>query len=167
MSFASDKQRSFETSKTCRMVVGGLVTLACAIFTTYAMAVTYKWTEANGRIVYSDQPPTSTSIKYEIVNGPPPPADPNAVKDLAAKELEFKKRQQDAADKGKKAETLRAEAAKRVEQCQRAQASIKQLAAEQVAMVRYNEKGEMVYVDDAVRRKERADLEAWMRTNCS
>ena len=38
--------------------------------------------------------------------------------------------------------------------CQRAQGNIKQLSADQVALVRYNEKGEIVYVDDATRRKE-------------
>ena len=29
--------------------------------------------------------------------------------------------------------------------------------------MRYNEKGEIVYVDDAARRKERAELETWVK----
>ena len=85
---------------------------------------------------------------------------------MAAKELEFKKRQTEAAEKEKKTDAQRAEVAKQSEQCLRTQGQIKQLAAEQIALVRYNAKGEVVYVDDATRRKERADLETWVKQNC-
>jgi hypothetical protein len=47
------------------------------------------------------------------------------------------------------------------------QAQIRQLAAEQISLVRVNEKGEQVYVDDATRRKERTNLETWVKANCS
>jgi hypothetical protein len=43
----------------------------------------------------------------------------------------------------------------------------RQLAAEQISLVRVNEKGEQVYVDDATRRKERTNLETWVKANCS
>ena len=130
-----------------------------------ASAVLYKWTDATGRVVYSDLPPTG-DVKVEIVNGPAPAANPNAVKEMAAKDVEMKKRQAEAAEKEKKSETDRVQVAKRNEQCQRAQMQIKQLGAEQVAFVRYNEKGEVVYVDDATRRKERTELELWTKANC-
>ena len=84
---------------------------------------------------------------------------------MAAKELELKKRQADEVEKDKKTDAARG-VAKRSEQCARTQAQMKQLAAEQIALVRYNEKGEVVYVDDATRRKERADLETWVKANC-
>ena len=131
-----------------------------------ASAALYKWTDANGRVVYSDQPPTG-DVKVETLQGPPPPANPNAVKEMAVKDLELKKRQADAAEKDKKADTQRVELAKRADQCARMQTQIRQLAAEQVAIVRLNEKGEQVYIDDATRRKERADLETWVKANCS
>src|SRR5438067_10867100 len=66
-------------------------------------AALYKWTDASGRIVYSDQPPPG-NVKSEILKGPPPPANPNAVKDLANKELEYKQRQLDKAEANAKAE---------------------------------------------------------------
>jgi flagellar basal body rod protein FlgG len=128
-------------------------------------AALYKWVDANGRVVYSDQPPTG-NVKAEIVQGAPPPSNPNAVKEMAAKEAEFKKRQLDATENTKKAETQRAENTKRGEQCVRTQTQIKQLAAEQIGLVRYNEKGEIVYIDDATRRKEREQLELWVKANC-
>lgn len=143
-----------------RVLFALLLTLALP-----ASATLYKWTDATGRVVYSDIPPTG-DVKVEIVNGPAPAANPNAVKEMAAKEVELKKRQAEATEKEKKAETQRVQVVKRNEECQRAQLQIKQLAAEQIGLVRYNEKGEMVYVDDATRRKERADAEAWIKSNC-
>ena len=149
-----------------RFAASAAIVLACGVFASSATAALYKWTDANGRVVYSDVPPNDANIKVEKVGAPPPPADPNAVKELAVKELEFKKRQMDAQEKNKKSETLRADAAKRSEQCARTQAHIKQLGALQVAYVRYNDKGEIVYVDDAARLKERAELETWVKANC-
>ena len=142
-----------------------LAALLVAMLAVPASATLYKWTDSTGRVVYSDLPPTG-DMKVEVVNGPAPPANPNAVKEMAGKEVDIKKRQAEAAEKDKKAEAQRVEAVKRNEECQRAQLQIKQLSAEQVALVRYNEKGEMVYVDDATRRKERAEREQWIRANC-
>ena len=130
------------------------------------MAALYKWTDASGRVVYSDQPPSGSNVKVEVLQGAPPPSNPNAVKELAAKEAELKKRQLDSAEAAKKAETQRAELAKVGDACARAQLQMKQLAAEMIGLTRYNEKGEIVYVDDATRRKEREQLEVWYKANC-
>ena len=139
--------------------------LAFASLAAPVCAATYKWVDANGRVVYSDIPPQG-NVKYETIGAPPPPSNPNAVQDLAAKDLEVKKRQVDAADRDKKAQEKQAELIKRTEQCQRAESNVRQLAAEQVALVRLNEKGEPFVVDEAVRRRERTEIEAWMRQNC-
>jgi hypothetical protein len=147
------------------LLAAAALALGCASLPELASAALYKWTDANGRIVYSDQPPIG-NFKTEIIQGAAPPSNPNAVKEMAAKDVEFKKRQTDAAEKDKKTEAQRAEIAKQSEQCVRMQGQIKQLAAEQIALVRYNAKGEAVYVDDATRRKERADLEIWVKQNC-
>jgi hypothetical protein len=148
------------------VALGLLAAGACALVALPAGATLYKWTEAGGRVVYSDQPPMG-NVKYEVVTGAAPPANTEAVKDMAAKELEYKRRATDAAEKDKKAEAQRAEAAKRLDLCQRAQSNIKQLSASQIAIVRQNEKGETVVLDDAARRKERTEIEAWMRANCA
>ncbi len=142
-----------------------LLALALCALAVPASATLYKWTDANGRVVYSDQPPPG-DVKTQIVQGAPPPSNPNAVKDMANKDLELKKRAKDAAEKEKKDETARAEQVRRNEQCTRVENQIRQLAAEQLALVRVNEKGETVYVDNATRRKEREDLAAWQRQNC-
>ena len=143
-----------------------LAAVVCAVLAAPVSAATYKWTDANGRVVYSDLPPQG-NVKYETISGAASaPGNPTAVQDLAAKQLELKKRQADAVEKDKKADEKRVELAKRDEQCQRAQSNIRQLSAEQVALIRYNEKGEAFYVDDATRRRERTEIEGWMRQNC-
>ena len=146
-----------------RALVAALVLAALA---SPAGAVTYKWTDASGRVVYSDLPPQG-DVKYETIGGPAPAANPNALQDLAAKELEMKKRQLEAQERDKKAEAQRAELIKKTEQCQRAESNVRQLAASQVALVRYNEKGEPFVLDEAARRRERTEIELWMRQNCA
>jgi hypothetical protein len=128
-------------------------------------AALYKWTDANGRVVYSDQPPPG-DIKVDTLKPPPPPANPNAVKELAAKEAEGKKQKLEAQDATLKAEQERADNARRLAGCKDAQAQMRQLAAEQIPLVKLNEKGETVYVDDTERRRKRAEMETWMRANC-
>ena len=142
-----------------------LLFLCVAALALPASATLYKWTDASGRVVYSDIPPTG-DVKVEIVTGAPPPANPNAVKDMAAQQAEIKKRQTEAAEKEKKAEEKRLEVNKMAEQCERARLQVKQLAAEQVPYVRMNEKGETVYLDEATRRKEREETEKWIASAC-
>jgi hypothetical protein len=154
-----------QSGRTRWLLAAAAFALGSACLPGPAAAALYKWTDANGRVVYSDQPPLG-DVKIETLQGPPPPANPNAVKEMAVKDLELKKRQTDAVEKDKKADSQRAELAKKTEQCARMQAQIRQLAAEQISLVRLNEKGEQVYVDDATRRKEREELEVRMRANC-
>lgn len=156
-----DRQPARRT-KAASLAVGMLLVLAAAA----ANAALYKWTDANGRVVYSDQPPTG-NFKYEMVTGAPPPSNPNAVKEMATKQVELKKRQTDAVTADKKSDEARVQAAKKNEMCERARSNIRSLTQESVALVRHNEKGEMVVVDDATRRRERVEVEAWVKTNCA
>ncbi len=149
----------------CARALPALLAACLLLAAGAASATTYKWTDANGRVVYSDQPPP-TNVKTETVQAPPPRANPAAVKELTKQEGEFKKRQMDAADNAQKTETLRAENVKRNEMCTRAQGQIRTLSAEQVQLVRQNQKGEDVYVDNTTRRKERGELEVWIKANC-
>jgi hypothetical protein len=129
-----------------------------------AAAALYKWTDANGRIVYSDQPPPG-NVKVETLQGPPPPANPNAAKELANKEMEYKQRQLEGIEAGKKAEKDRVAAKELADNCSQLKSSLQQLGSDQVALFRVNEKGERVMMDDAARRAERDKLVKWMRDN--
>ena len=56
-----------------------------------AHAALYKWADANGRTVYSDQVPPG--VKAELVGGAAPAANPDAVKEFANKAAEFRNEQ--------------------------------------------------------------------------
>jgi len=129
-------------------------------------AALYKWTDASGHVVYSDQPPPG-NVKSELLKGPPPPSNPNAVKDMATKELEYRQRQLEKAEVSAKADKDRTNAKERADNCMQVKGQMQQLAEENLALYRVNEKGERVTMDDAARRAEREKLGKWMRENCA
>jgi len=136
-----------------------------AIAAPAAHATLYKWVDANGRTVYSDQVPPG--VKAEPVGAAPAPANPNAARDLANQDAELRKRQLDRAEDAKKAEKSRADNAKLGVLCQQARAQIVSLRADQMVIYRLNDKGERVVMDDAARRAEIGRVELMMRErNC-
>ena len=130
-----------------------------------AQGALYKWVDANGRVVYSDQPPTG-DVKVEAISGPPPPSNPNAPQDLANKQLESKKQQAEAAANAKKAMQQRADLEKRTDACKEARAEVSRMAADQVLIYSINEKGEQVFMNDADRKKRRDAAELFIKGNC-
>jgi Domain of unknown function (DUF4124) len=138
--------------------------LAMAIASTASHAILYKWIDENGRVVYGDQPPPNA--KPEKLNTSIGPADPNAVRDMATKDAEIKKRQQQRADDASKTAKDESEGKKKLDQCVQAQGRIKTLRND-TAVYRYNEKGEKVYYEAADRGRAIADNQKLMRDlNC-
>jgi len=130
-----------------------------------AGAALYKWVDANGRTVYSDQVPPG--VVAEPVGGAAPAANPDAAKQLANKEAEFRKRQMDRAEDAKKAEKARTDNTKLAALCQQARAQITGLRAENTVIYRLNEKGERVVLDEVGRKAEIGRVELLMRErNC-
>ena len=144
----------------------GIVIVASLLAAAPAMAALYKWTDANGRVIYSDQPPMG-NVKVESIKAPPPPADPNAAKDLANKEVELLKRRQSRAEEETKSNKARVDANLTREQCDRARGQMITLAQSgQVVLYTTNAQGERIAMDDGARARERQRLEAWVRDNC-
>lgn len=152
----SARQRSSLSALALALVVIGYAAVASAAL--------YKWTDAQGRVVYSDQPPNA-DVKTEQLRGAPPPANPNAAKELAQRDAEFKKRKADAEAASAKAAREQATSEQRKESCAQAKGELKQLAESQLAIYRYNEKGEREIMDEDARARERAKLNAFMRDN--
>jgi len=147
----------------CLSRVSALGILAAALAAP-TWAALYKWTDAQGRIVYSDQPPNA-NVKTEQLRGPPPPANPNAAKELAQRQADDRKRQADSEKAAAKGEKDRADAAKIAEACAQAKGQLRQLGESQLVMYRYNEKGEREVMDDDARGRERAKLNNFIRDN--
>jgi hypothetical protein len=140
------------------------VSLLAASLGGVAQAALYKWTDAQGRVVYSDQPP-SGDVKTEQLRPAPPPANPNAAKELAQRQADFQKRQAEAAKSAEKADKAQATSEQLAESCANARGQLKQLAESQLAIYRYNAKGEREVMDEDARAKERAKLNTWIRDN--
>jgi hypothetical protein len=148
---------------TSLLLAAGSAALA-ALLAAPAAADLYKSVDANGRVVYSDQPPPG--VKAERLNVTVPPADPKAVRDMANKDAEIKKRQQQRAEDEAKAGKAEADARKKLEQCTELRGRIKTLQGT-TAVYRYNEKGEAVFMETSDRQKAIADSEKMLRDlNC-
>ena len=135
-----------------------------ALATTASHAILYKWVDENGRVSYGDQPPPGA--KPEKLNASIGPADPNAVRDMATKDAEIKKRQQQRADEAAKTAKDESDGKKKLDQCVQARGRIKTLRND-LAVYRYNEKGEKVFYEAADRERAVADNQKIMRDlNC-
>ncbi len=151
---------SFRTLAASAVAVAALCALPAA-------AALYKWTDANGRVVYSDQPPTAANVRTETLGSTPPPSNPNAARELAQKEVEIRKRATDRTESAAKVEKDRVAKEQRTEECTRVAGQMKQLSWGQVVIYRANEKGEQIPMDEAARQKERVRLETWQKDNCA
>jgi Domain of unknown function (DUF4124) len=135
-----------------------------ALATTASHAILYKWVDENGRVAYGDQPPPGA--KPERLNPGIGPADPNALRDMASKDAEIKKRQQLRADEAAKTAKDESDGKKKLDQCVQARGRIKTLRNE-VAVFRYNEKGEKVFYEASDRERAILDNQKLMRDlNC-
>ena len=117
-----------------------------------AGAATYKWTDANGHVVYSDQPPPG-DIKSELIGPAPPPANPNAVKDMAQKDADLKKRQQERTGAEVKADQDKQQDTRRRDLCLVVRGKLKEMRAG-VPVYKYDDKGARVVLDPTARAEE-------------
>lgn len=119
-----------------------------------AGAEMYRWIDEQGKVQYSDQPPPAkakSGTKLNISNQPAAPA-ATAEKSAKDKELEFRKRQTDAADADAKQKKAEEEKQTRAANCDSARKNLRSLE-ESGRIFTYDEKGERTYMSDAEREK--------------
>ena len=133
-----------------------LVTAALLAFSGAALAQQYKWVE-NGRVRYGDVPPPG--VNATRLRPPPPGSAPAAAPrgkgplSAAAKDADFRKRQQDAAKEREKQDLAAQDAAGKRENCERAQEYVRTIESGQ-RISRTDSKGERYFLDDAQRAQE-------------
>ncbi len=125
-----------------------------------SIAVMYKWVDENGRVSYGDTPPVG--VKAERMSSGPAPADPAAVRDLATKDAEIRKRMQQRTDDDAKVQNDRVAENLRRTQCQQAVGRVRSLRQD-ANVFRYNEKGDREYLDAAARENAIAENQKLMR----
>ena len=131
-------------------------------------AQTYQWKDSSGRTVISDTPPPGAARDARGIGLSPPPsssapkgdaAKTEAVKTdtpktAAEKDMEFRKRQQEAKEKADKAEKEAAAAAQKRDNCERARNNLAKLESGNHRMVVPDGKGGETYVEGAVKESE-------------
>ncbi|MEO8487221.1 MAG: DUF4124 domain-containing protein [Betaproteobacteria bacterium] len=142
-----------------------LAALAFALCAGPAIATLYKWTDANGRVVYSDQAPTG-GVRFEIVGTAAPPDNPNAVREMANKDIELRKVQRERVEDAKKAEKTRADAGRRADVCSQAKAAVRMYQVEGDLLVRIDEKGQRVPLDAAERQRRLSEQQKLAKEYC-
>ena len=109
-----------------------------------AQAETYQWKDSNGQTVVSDYPPPSTAKGRRSIGGVKPtvvsealpekiadtPKIPEAPKNIAEKDLEFKKRQQESREKADKQAKEQAAQKDKSENCDRARRNLVAVGAD-------------------------------------
>lgn len=141
------------------MIAGVLTALACGcLLAIPALGELYKWTDAEGKVHYSDQPPPP-NIKQPVTVKPRSPAAPTAAPDAAGaaadapksyveQDAEFNRRRVEAAEREAAAKKAATEAAEKKKNCEQAKAHLAGLQSG-ARITRYDEKGERVYLGDA------------------
>ncbi len=126
-------------------------------------AETYQWKDSNGQTVVSDTPPPSSAKSRRSLGGVQPavvsekPADsakpPEGPKTTAEKDMDFKKRQQEAKEKADKQAKEQASEAEKRDNCERAKRNLTALENNQ-PMVTLDENGQRKVMDTSMREQE-------------
>ncbi|MCL2345241.1 MAG: DUF4124 domain-containing protein [Desulfobulbus sp.] len=139
-----------------------------------AHADIYQWKDASGHTVVSDTPPAGSAGKEVKVIGKQQPVvkgeatgekPAEAPKSLAEKDLEFKKRQQEARDKAdKEAKEQKAEA-DRKENCERAKRNLAAIESG-YRVAEFDDKGERKVFDEEQRKQEGDRYREFIAQSC-
>ena len=143
-----------------------------------AHAQTYQWKDSSGRTVISDTPPPPSVRGAKALGTSPPPsigeakpapdapkAAGDAPKTTAEKEMEFRKRQQEAREKADKDAKEAAQAAQNRENCERARTHLQALESGR-RMILPDGKGGETFLEDAQRGDEIARTQKTIAESC-
>lgn len=134
----------------------------------------YKWVDKDGKVQYSDQPPLSGDAKKlkrkskdAAESAPAVPASNVAVpaKSVADQELEFRKRKGEKEEVEKKQKLDAEFAQKNKEYCDSLRNSLR-THGDGTRLVRYNDKGERIFLDDKERAAAKQNIEERLAKEC-
>ena len=131
-------------------------------------AQVYSWKDENGRIHYSDTPPSGVDTKrVPGTRSAPTPATPASTqKTTAEKELEFRQRREAAAEAEAKAAKEKEIEDARMEACAQARNHLAALDSGERLREIDSKTGETTYLNDERRAAEKARVQKQIDTNC-
>ena len=127
-----------------------------------------KWVDTQGQVHYSDQlPPTEAKQPKQLdITNRPTSAPSVQPKSTAEKELDFRKRQTEAADAQTKKDKEAADAKVKQENCEKAKSSLRSLQ-DGGRSYHLNAQGERVYLDDSGREEAIQDAKKAVDSWCN
>ena len=133
-----------------RFRAGRLLFLGALALTAHAHAEMYKWTDGQGKVHYSDQPPTVDVQTIKAPTAGQAETTTEATQSLNAKDQAFQKRQKDAEEARAKAEKEAEQARVKRENCDKARKNLSTLQ-NTPRVHTTNAAGQRTYMDDAAR----------------
>jgi hypothetical protein len=135
-----------------RIHAGRLLVLGALAFAAHAHAELYKWTDAQGKVHYTDQPPTLNSQTVKHGTAGQAETTSKATQALDAQDQAYQKRSKDAEDARAKADKEAEQARIARENCDKARANLSALQSSNTTRVfTTNAAGQRIYMDDSAR----------------
>lgn len=135
-----------------RIYAGRLLFLGVLAFSAHAQADLYKWTDAQGKVHYTDQPPTLNSQTIKRSTAGQAETTTQATQSLDAKEQDYQKRRKEAEEARAKAEKEAEKARIARENCDKARKNLSTLQnANTPNIYSKNAAGQRVYMDESAR----------------
>ena len=132
---------------------------------TVAHAQIYQWKDENGKTILSDKPPVGhTPIQRRAESSPQNTTNAAGQKNMADKELEFRKRQKESQESAEKSRKEQQTASEKQQYCESARRQLKALQSGERIATR-DDKGERSYLDDKQREQETEKLRQSMQQN--
>ena len=130
-----------------------------------AGAEIYQWKDQNGKTVISDQPPMRQTPTKKIGDTSAGDGASSKQPSLADRDMEFRKRQQEAQERAEKEKKETAAAADKKDNCQNAREQLRLMeSGERIAL--RDDKGERYYLDDAQRAQETDKARRFIESQC-
>ena len=157
---------------TFKITLGGalLIWASCG-----AIADVYKWVDKDGKIHYSDQPPLAGDAKKMKQKSKDTPAASSSASpgnaatkpasSAADQELEFRKRKTEKEEAEKKQQADAETAKKNKEYCNNLLGDLRS-HSDGTRLVRYNDKGERIFLDEKERSDSKKQLENRIAKDC-
>jgi Domain of unknown function (DUF4124) len=141
-----------------RIHAGRLLFLGALAFAAHAHAELYKWTDAQGKVHYTDQPPTLNSHTVKHSTAGQAETTSKATQSLDAKDQAYQKRRKEAEDARAKADKEAEKSRIARENCEKARANLSTLQnANTPRVFTTNAAGQRIYMDDSARASAIAD----------
>ena len=125
----------------------------------------YKYTDKDGKTVYSDTPPANADSKQLKIQSAPPAAAPAPAKTALDKDKELDKGRKDSREAAKKADDTAKRAQEAEERCATATSNYKQWEAGG-RFTKRTETGERVFIEDAEQAVEKEKARGIMEQAC-